>query len=190
MCNSFYKGVNEMKATKVIGKVFQILAAVLYAASFVIACVLSNDNQNDAAYVVLITACAWIVAAATVGIFLISAKNDTAKKIGHGLTLSAYAVGLAYALLTLTAQGDASLGALLMIAAAALLAAFYICKLLGVIMNKGLSSELNPNDDIRIIRIKEWKHIMEEGIISEEEFEEKRIAILGIKANKNETKVK
>ena len=179
-----------MKATKILGKVFQIIAAVLFVASFVIACVLSRDSTTDAAYVVLVTASAWIVAGATAGVFLILAQNDTAKKIGHGLTLSAYAVGLAYALLTVTAEGDTSIGAVLMIAAAAMLVAFYICKLIGVIMNKGLSGELNPNDDIRIIRIKEWKRIMEEGIISEEEFEEKRLAILGIKTNKTETKTK
>ena len=48
-------------------------------------------------------------------------------------------------------------------------------------MKKSGSDAESPNEDIRIIRIREWKQIMDEGIITKEEFESKRCQILGIK---------
>ncbi|MDE6676899.1 MAG: SHOCT domain-containing protein [Clostridia bacterium] len=172
-----------MKALKVLSKVFQSLAAVLFVVSIVVGCALSEDNQTDQTYITLILTQIGLVACALVGILLTWAKGDTAKKVGHGLALAAYAMGLAFSVWMLTYEDDdTSIGAVLMIVAVAMLAAYYLCKLIGVIMNKGLPYVEDPSQDSRIIRIKEWKHLMEEGIISEEEYEEKRVKILGIKS--------
>ena len=111
-------------------------------------------------------------------VFMTACKNDAVKKIGHGFAIASYTIGLAYALPNL----EDSVGALFTLFAFVALVAYYLCLLVIVIMNRGIPDSIDPREDVRIIRVKEWKQILDEGIITEEEYEEKRSQILGIKS--------
>ncbi len=165
-----------MKVFKILKTVFQSAAAGLFLLSVVL-CGVMAEEPAEAAYFTMISAIIGVCAWALVGIFLISAANGTAQKIGHGLTVSAYAVGLTVALLNI----EFSTCAVIMLIAVIMLALYYLCTLVMEIMKRSFPCEEDPNEDVRIVRIREWKKIMEEGIISAEEYEKKRCEILGIK---------
>lgn len=68
-----------------------------------------------------------------------------------------------------------------MLIAGAFLVLHYAFLIANIILNRNCTVTENPNEDIRIIRVKEWKQLVDDGIISEAEYEEKRMQILGIK---------
>lgn len=165
-----------MKVFKILQKIFMVVALAAFLASFIIAAV---NLEGDAAYLAVVSANVGVFAAAAVGVFLLSSSNDVAKRVGHGLTLAAFAAGLALAIMTF---GEYSIAPILVIVAVAALALYYLSVLIIFIMKKSSPDSIeNPNDDARVVCIREWKHIMEEGIISPEEYEEKRQQILGLK---------
>lgn len=164
-----------MKVIKVLSRIMQIAAAVMFTASVVL-CAITNDGA-DIIFMNLILSQAGLVLCAVVGAFLSFSNNEIAKKVGYGMSLTAYIIGLTLSLINL----DNSAGAIVMLIAAIFIALHYVFKLVAFLMNRGSAEIISPNEDIRIIRIKEWKQILEAGIITSEEFEEKREQILGIK---------
>lgn len=171
-----------MNIFKILKKVFQSLAAVLFLLSIVICGIVKDDKTGalaETAFLTMITAYVGIYVLALVGIFLISATSDTAQKVGHGMTISTFAIGLLIALMNI----EDSMAAIIMIIAVIMLALYYLCALVIFIMRKSAGETDDPNEDARIIHIREWKKIMDEGIITQEEFEEKRCHILGIKTS-------
>ncbi len=162
-----------MKTFKILSKICRATAAALFAGSVLI-CAIVNDEKELAFMAVVIG----LLTSATVGVFMTACKNDAVKKIGHGFAIAAYTIGLAYALPNL----EDSVGALFTLFAFVALVAYYLCLLVIVIMNRGIPDSIDPREDVRIIRVKEWKQILDEGIITEEEYEEKRSQILGIKS--------
>ncbi len=171
-----------MKPFKILRLIFQALCISLFLASFVICGI---DIEYNALFLASLIANIGIGTIATVGVFLLSATSDTAKRIGHGFTLSSFALGLTFALQTLAAGSSA---AILMLVAVIMLALYYTCVLVIHIMQRNTGTIENPDDDIRIVRVREWKKLMEEGIISEEEYEVKRCQILGFKSDDKKKK--
>lgn len=184
-----------MKVFKILKVVFLVLALTLFLASFVLCGIRAgttidedaeaSTNESiaaDTSFMAALTTYVGLFAMAAVGVLLMSANGDTAKRVGHGLTISSFAVGLAVALTFINAH---SVAAVFMLIAAVLLVLQYICMfVIYVIKKNSPDAAEDPNEDVRVVRIREWKHIMEEGIISPEEYEEKRVQILGIKKPK------
>ncbi len=164
-----------MKVFKILKQIFQICATALFLASIVI-CAIDMESAGNAVYLTAMLAAVGCVVVGTVGMFLLSSPHDTVNRIGHAFALSAFTIGLTYALVNI----EASTAAILMLVAAVMLALYYLCILILKIMRKSSPDAESPNDDIRIVHVKEWKKIMEEGIISPEEYEAKRCQILGI----------
>lgn len=172
-----------MKIFKILSKIFLICAVTLFLASFVI-CSVDLESQGNVTYMASIGSYTGLLALGTVGAFLLSASNGTAQKVGHGLILSSFAMGLTVALLLL----ETSSGAILMLVAVIALAVHYLFELILSILKKSGTEVESPEEDVRISRVKEWKAVLDEGIITPEEYEEKRCQILGIKRDKKESK--
>ncbi len=166
-----------MKLFKILRSTFLVLAMILFLASLVVCGV---NVEGDALFFATISAYVGLYALATVGVFLMTSANDTAKRVGHALAISSFTIGLAISLMFVTSY---SVAAVIMLISVVLMALQYLCMFVLAVMKKhSPDATENPNEDIRVIRVREWKHIMEEGIISAEEYEQKRTQILGISA--------
>ena len=178
------------KALKITSIIILIIAALLFAASVVLPAA-TTDNKLDAAFLILVQLNSIVLAGAGIGIALMFAKNDTAKKIGNGLTIASFVTGLLCAVSIMAEYGEmaddatndveVSIGAILMIVAVVFLVIHYAFLVAYYVINKSSAGIATPSDDVRIVRVREWKKLLEEGIINQEEFEEKRVQILGIK---------
>lgn len=173
-----------MKPIKIAKLVAQIASAALFLTSILL-CAIDVTSANTA-FLALITAYGSIVVFAVVGAFLITSASDISRRIGHGLVISSYAVGLTAAISLI----EDSSAAIVMLIAAIMLALYYLCVLLMVIMQKDYPLSDDPAADPRIVHLKEWKKLMEDGIISAEEYEGKRCKILGIEPKKKNEETK
>ena len=165
-----------MKPFKIVKLIMQIGALALFLASLIV-CGVDVETQANATFMTMLAGFIGVFTLAAVGIFLLNASADAPRLVGHGLTLSSYTIGLTAAITYL----NDSTAAIVMLVAVILLALYYLFTLIVWIMQKSCASAESPDDDVRIVRVKEWKKIMEEGIISQEEYEAKRCQILGIK---------
>ena len=192
------------KILTIISKVVLALAVIAFALSMIIPGI--TKDALDASYMVLVFANVSMIICATVGSILTAANSDTARRVGHGMIIAAFVAGLSIALMLVDKAADgatlspfaavtddeektvSSTSAIIMIVAAALLAVYYIFQFVVLILNKASKEAGSPYEDSKIIRVKEWKQLLDEGIITKEEYEEKRVAILGIKqkADKHE----
>lgn len=173
-----------------------VVALWVSAALFAVSVILPSLSEEaiDASYSVVVLASYLIVILGIVGAVLIFAKNDTAKKIGHGLYVAALVLSLGIALNFIGAESMStvatdeetvtSIAAVFVMIAAILAAVYYVLQLVILILGKGAKEGESPLTDTRIVRVKEWKQLMDEGIITKEEFEEKRVAILGLNKDK------
>ena len=171
-----------MKKFKTVSNIMLIIAISLFLLSFVISVI--TELAGDLAFITLVEVNIIVIACAGVGAFLIFTKNDIAKKLGNGMIVVGFVAGLICALSVLIAMDegdDLPIGALIMIISVVLLLLHYAFLLVAHLLNKGSANVLNPNEDARIMRVKEWKALLDEGIINEEEYEEKRVQILGLK---------
>ncbi len=180
-----------MKPFKILKLIFQAASTAAFLASLVF-CALDVSVVNTA-FLSFMTSYGLFFALAAIGTFLVSATSDVANRIGHGMLISSYAVGLTASLMYIggvesgtqtaaKAAEEVPTAAVIMLVAAVLLALYYLCNLILKIMQKNSEGFEAPEDDIRIVHVREWKKIMEEGIISPEEYEVKRCQILGIKS--------
>lgn len=160
-----------MKVFNVIKKIILILSFVLLGVCFVLAGI--TLNSTDAA---ISTGLLMFVVPAFVGFFLFGSENKIANKIGMGLTTAAMLIELFFAL---TSLGN-STAAIFGLFSVVLYAIYFIVVFVGYLA-MGDKADNDPEKDPRITKILGWKKLKEEGIISEEEFEEKRVAILGLK---------
>lgn len=184
------------KTFSLVSKILLILAVILLAASFIIPGI--SGSTADRTYLQVLLANSSILIFAITGAVLIYSNNGTAKRIGHGITVGSFVLGLSLAVTNLNGQqvidgllyNVKSTSGIIMIVASALLLFSYLFRLIILIINKNGADETgSPAEDIRVIRIREWKQILDEGIITEEEFEEKRVSILGLnKSGKAKTK--
>ena len=174
-----------MKKFKLVSNIMTIVAISLFMLSIVLSAI--STSLMDAALLALIEVNLVLIACAGIGVFLMFAKNETARKLGNGMTVVGFLTGLVCArgiVATTGEEDDISIGAIVLIVSFVVLVLHYAFLLVDYLLNRN-SANLDPNDDIRIVRVREWKALLEEGIISEEEYEEKRIQLLGIKSKDN-----
>ncbi|MCH5154447.1 MAG: SHOCT domain-containing protein [Clostridiales bacterium] len=174
-----------MKKFRLVSNIMTIVAISLFMLSIVLSAI--SASLMDAALLALIEVNLVLIACAGIGVFLMFAKNETARKLGNGMTVVGFLTGLVCALGIVAATGeedDISIGAIVLIVSFVVFVLHYAFLLVDYLLNRN-SANLDPNDDIRIVRVREWKALLEEGIISEEEYEEKRIQLLGIKSKDN-----
>ena len=191
-----------MKKFKTVSNVMVVIAAVLFGLGIVVSVLAAS--AEEAIFLALVQLNATLFACAGVGVFLMFAKNDTARKVGNGLTAVAFITGLVCALITLLTiseanenvssstatpqfETDVSIGAIFVIVAVVFLLLRYAFLLVDYLVNRNSAEAGSPNEDLRIVRVREWKQLMEEGIITEEEFEEKRVELLGLKPKTEKT---
>lgn len=176
-----------MKVLKILKTVFLACSAVLFIFSFVLCGAMAAypvAYPAEASYFTILSALISVCVWALVGIFLLSATNGIAQKVGHGLTISAYSVGLTVSLFSIRFSSCA----IITLVSVILLAFYYLCILIFAIIKRSFPTECEVEEDVRIKRIREWKKVMEEGIITPEEYEEKRCKILGIKTEQKNDK--
>lgn len=183
-----------MKKFKFVSDVMLVVAAVALGLSLLIAGV--SEEKGDAAFLTLMQLNAGLIGVCFVGVFLAFAKNSNVRILGNGMGVVSFGVSLNCAITTMAALSssnatvtdpalqETSIGAIIVIVAAAFLLARYAFLLVDYLVNKD-SAEESPNENVKVKRVKEWKQLLDEGIITEAEFEEKRTQILGIKGKSN-----
>ena len=161
-------------------KIFNIITKVILVLAFVfagVACVLGGITL-ETADVAFGTALMSYVIVAFVGFFLFCSKNQTARRIGLGLT-----TGFMVVLFYLSLAGiETSTGAIMGLVSVILYVIYFLVALIGLLAIGG-EGDNDPETDPKIKKILGWKKLQEEGIISSEEFEEKRQEILCLKKN-------
>ena len=164
-------------------KVFNIIRNILVVLSFVSAGVafLIGGITLDPADVAFSSAALSFIVVVSVGFFLFFTTNNITKKIGLGLS-TACMLGLAYyALKTL---GEAPTSSIVSLVAVILYVLYFGVNLLGYLI-LGNNCENEPDKDPKIKAVLKWRKMVEEGIISKEEFEATRQEVLyGKAANK------
>lgn len=162
-----------MKIFNIIKKVILVLAFVFTGVAFVLGGI--TLNQIDVTFSSALVA---YVIIGFVGFFLMNAKNEIAKKVGLGIT-TGFMVILFY--LSLVAISN-STAAIMGLVSVVLYVVYFLIALIGRIAI-GSDNDNDPETDPKIKKILGWKKLQEEGIISAEEFEEKRQEILCLKKN-------
>lgn len=178
-----------MKKINIFSTTILIVAMAIYALGILLTGL--GTTMENAAFLTLVEANSILFASAIVGVFLMFAKNDSVRKLGNGLTVvgvfcaAVCAMGLISSLTSVDSDEiSLPIGAILIIVAAILLLVYYALLFIDYLLNK-TNGGVDPNEDKRIALLKEWKQLKEDGFITEEQFEEKRLQILGLK---NKTK--
>lgn len=166
-----------MKIFNIIKKIILVLSFVLFSVCFIYAGI-SLDSRDTAISTALLT----LLVPAFVGFFLFDCENTIARRIGMALTT----VGMLVELFFSMALIEESTAAIIGLCSVVIYVIYFIVLFVGRLA-MGEISDNDPSKDPRIEKILGWKKLKEEGIISEEEFEEKRVAILGLK-KKNDNK--
>lgn len=114
-----------------------------------------------------------------VGFFLFTCKNDIARKVGYGLTTGAMII-LLVCILPLIGQSSSPIVVVGLISFV-FFGIYLLLKLIEQFMNKDFGPMNSQETYSRIQVILEWKKLLDDGIITKEEFEQKRIETLKIK---------
>lgn len=117
-----------------------------------------------------------------VGAFLRENKGPVASKVGEGFVLAAILSMFGAAAPVLFFNEYAGLTVILAFVAAILYAVDGIVRFIIFIVKivKPQAGQENPDDDARIQNVLKWKKLADDGIITKEEFEEKRVKLLGL----------
>lgn len=193
-----------MKKFKITSTITLIGAIVLFAIGLIISAI--SDEALELTFLAMVEANALILSLVGVGTFLMFSKNETARKVGHGLATTAFTVGFICAIFILAhadsssvatiASGttnttskskSTSIGALIVIISAVVFVVHYAFRLVAFMLDKSNGSYDDPEKDLRVVHIKQWKQLLDDGIITENEYNEKRMRILGIKAKDEKT---
>ena len=154
------------KGIKIISDVVLYLALAMFLISLLIAGII--NDRAESSFLSVIFVIPMEIFAAVTGILLINTKNEIVCKVGHGLAISAFAIVFSCGLINI----EDSICAILMVVAGSLLMLYYILLLVAIFLSK--------KEDSKIIQIRKWKQLFDEGIISGEEFEAKRAKILNL----------
>ena len=172
-----------MKILKIFSKLALVASAILIVISLIVAA--TSEYPLDSAFYLLFNTNMLLMIGLGIGVFLMFTRNDIAKKVGYGLT----AVAMLFSLINGTVIAKeldhalSSAAPFLAIIAAIVYVVHYVLEFIVFILDKKHET-FNPKDDARIKCIKEWKALMDEGIITPEEFQEKRNQILGLDTQK------
>lgn len=178
-----------MKVLRLVEKIVFIVAVVVGAMS--IALSLMMDEGAGAVGMMTLGALFFSTASAVlvflfVGALLRFVPNQVARRIGEGFTLVAFVSAFAIALHGLVNVGGAGMTVYLGLVAVVLYAVSSIIRFIAYIVSvvKPQASKDNPDEDERIQKILKWKKLADDGIITKEEYEQKRVAILGLNEEK------
>ena len=167
-----------MKGLKISSKVLLIVSVALVGLGLLIAAM--TDNELDNQLYVLFQAYLIVLLGLGIGAFLMFANNDVAKKIGSGFVAVAMLFSFINSVLILKAGSElvakTAVSAVFIVIAVLSYIAHYILVLIAMFVDKAN----NLGGDVRVKQIKEWKALMDDGIITPEEFQEKRNQILGL----------
>lgn len=159
-----------MKAYTIIKNALLILAVTILCLAGLLGST-STESAGLAASVIVVA----IIPNAVLGLFLVYTKNDISKKIGYALLTAAFVLGLIECV-----PLDSHISVILVLVSVALYAVYFIVWGVALLATRGRTNT-DPDADPKITLLKKWKELLDEGMISKEEYEEKRIAILGLK---------
>lgn len=167
-----------MKVFNIIKKVILVLSFIFSGVAFVLGGIVLD--QYDIAFSAALLS---FVIVGFTGFFLISAKNQIASKVGLGIS-----TGFMLVLFYLSiASIERSVSAIMGLVAVILYVIYFLVAFIGYLAIGG-SGDNDPETDPKIKKLLGWKKLQEEGIITSEEFEEKRLEILNIKQKANDKK--
>ena len=167
-----------MKAIRFLERLFLVLAVVFAALAGYLA-LTAYDPHYFAALGTLggVGSMLGLSTTLLVGALFYFNRNQVVRAIGIALTTAAM-LTFVYAALAVEYMGAEALVA---IVAGVLYLVSNGCRLLGVIVNRAkpsLEEGFDPESDQKIVYITKWKRLLDKGIITEEEFQAKRTAIL------------
>lgn len=178
-----------MKIVKLIENIFLILGSVL----FVVAGILSYSLDETLGLKGFATGLAlmggFTVLCLFVGIFLYFVENKVLSRLGLALVLGCACINLGLAIVSLgesaKTSSDTSISySIAMVGSIIVILAFFL-DMTYILLEKALkvqkeaTSAEQLNNDVELLE--KWKKLLDEKMISEEEFEAKRKAILHIK---------
>lgn len=175
-----------MKVLKIVERIVFLVAMVVAAAALTLS--LLMDEQAEVPAIGIATATATLLGAGLllvfllVGAFLRENKGPVASKIGEGFVLAAILIMFACATPVLFFNDAPGLTVVLAFVASIIYAVDGIVRFIIFIVKivRPETAENNPDVDERIQNVLKWKKLADDGIISKEEFEEKRVKILGL----------
>ena len=176
-------------------KVLKIIEKILFSIAVTIACVaitFSLAIDESSGYPGIVTASSTLLGFSAVtllilllvGALLRFSKNCTASRIGDAFTIATFAIFLGLAIQTIS-YGAVSLS--LAASASFVFVASLILRFVAFVVastKKTDDENTNPDKDPKIQLVLKWKSLLEEKVISQEEYEAKRKEILGLKEPK------
>lgn len=165
-----------MKKYNFIANVLMVVAFALLIIGLFLTLVIMN--VGDQAFILLIQANAVMLSLGVVGAFMIYSKSDVATKIGHGFIVVCYVLALALALSVVFDAPEISIGAIVTLAAAVVCIVSYVFRIIDSIVAKNVKPDKAPTD---LTALREWKALLDEHIITQQQFDAKRNELLGIK---------
>ena len=190
-----------MKALRTTRYVLLAIAAALLGLSVIFALIIpseytSGSGASGSATVVVATSLTYLtlgytigagvaVTLAVIGCIFLGMKNKVLYAIGVGFSVPVF-------LLPFGALGDgfAHISSLIAFIAAVVYAVSWIFCLIAYAVGHAKHDEVDPDSDPRIEAILKWKKYLDQKIITEEEFMERRNAILGIEKEAQEEQAK
>lgn len=176
-----------MKKLRIAKLITWILALVFY---FVTIIVFWIESFTIFAMLIYFLSSCSCVAFAAVGIVLLQSLQTTPRKIGHVATVFSILSTMGFACLM---AEKTEYFAMLICSAVCLMASYVLCvleivqsKMGNPVTNKAFRAankkvaSMLASDTERIARIREWKQLLDEGILTPEEFAEKKTEILGM----------
>lgn len=178
-----------MKIVKLIENIFLILGSVL----FVVAGILSYSLDETLGIKGFATGLAlmggFTVLCLFVGIFLYFAENKVLSRLGLALVLGCACINLGLAIVSLgesaKTSSDTSISYSIAMAGSIIVILAFFLDMTYILLEKALkvqkeaTSAEQLNNDVELLE--KWKKLLDEKMITEEEFEAKRKAILHIK---------
>jgi len=177
-----------MKVLKIVERIAFLVAVIVAAAALSLSLMMDESAEVPAvgivssSLVMLPLGAGILLVVLLVGAFLRENKGPVASKVGEGFVLAAVLMMFGVAAPVLFFTETAGLTIVLAFVAAILYAVDAIIRFIIFIVKivRPELAENNPDVDERIQNVLKWKQLADDGIISKEEFEEKRVKILGL----------
>lgn len=177
-----------MKALKIIKDILLAIAVVLYVSALIASIATIKNSANSSILTTLVYNSNTVTLLPILGIFLTYAKNDAAKRVGNGLLLGSFTLNLIYAILAIMSALDSTtpqtiVAPILIIIACFVILLHYLFVFICYTKNQNAPKTSNNSNNIALLR--EWKSLLDENIITNEEFTQKKSELLELNNNQN-----
>ena len=177
-----------MKVLRIVERIVFLVAVVLGVAALGFSLMLDEQAAEPAVGMassvlpIFVLGSGSLLVLLLVGAFLRYSKNDAAWRVGEGLLIVSFVTLLGVALATLAVSDMPGLTVILALVAGIIYAADAIVRFIIFIVRivRPECASQNPDTDERIQNVLKWKKLADDGIITKEEYEEKRVKILGL----------